>query len=156
MLSEPLAVTLGALVNCTSVGELQESGRALTERLDPSVGNSTVSPLARRFSEDRAAQGRNHGEGTFPTGQAFQHPHSASIRGMVPAVEEVSACHEPFRREVLIRAFVVSLLGAATLTAGVVLIRLRRRARTAGPLYAPAGGTTTHTVSLERLRELGL
>jgi len=50
----------------------------------------------------------------------------------------------------------VSLLGAVTLTAGVVLIQLRRRARAAGPLYAPAGGTMTHTVSLERLRELGL
>lgn len=75
---------------------------------------------------------------------------------MVHAVRTVGARSIPSVREVPIRAFLVSLLGAATLTAGVVLIRLRRQANGGADLCAPSGGITSHTVSLERLRELGL
>jgi hypothetical protein len=62
----------------------------------------------------------------------------------------------PSAREVPIRAFLVSLLGAATVTAGLLLIRLRRQARGDAAFCAPGGGINAHTVSLDRLRELGL
>jgi hypothetical protein len=62
----------------------------------------------------------------------------------------------PLAREETIRAFLVSLLGAATLTAGVVLIRLRRQARVGATLSPVTGGITSRTVSIDRLRELGL
>lgn len=62
----------------------------------------------------------------------------------------------PIAREVIIRAFLMSLLGAATVTAGVLLIRLRRQARADAVLSVPGGGITARTVSLDRLRELGL
>jgi hypothetical protein len=57
--------------------------------------------------------------------------------------------------EALIRTFLVSLLGAATLTAGVLLIRQRREVETEVKRQVPAGEETARNISLERLRELG-
>lgn len=76
---------------------------------------------------------------------------------MVRAVNSSQASPiDPLEREEPIRAFLVSLLGAATLTAGLVLIRLRRQARAGATLSPATGGITSRTVSLDRLRELGL
>ena len=58
----------------------------------------------------------------------------------------------------LIRTFVVSLLGAATLTAGLLLIRQQREveAELEVKKQIPAGERTARVVDLDRLRELGL
>jgi hypothetical protein len=55
-----------------------------------------------------------------------------------------------------IRTFVVSLLGAAVLTAGIFVFRHQREADTELKKQIPAGENTARTVSLEKLRELGL
>ncbi len=58
----------------------------------------------------------------------------------------------------LIRTFFVSLLGAATLTAGLLLIRQQREveAELEVKKQIPAGERTARVVDLDRLRELGL
>ncbi len=56
-----------------------------------------------------------------------------------------------------IRAFLVSLLGAATLTAGVLFFRQQQKeAQAEGKGQVPAGEPTARHVSLERMREAGL
>ena len=56
-----------------------------------------------------------------------------------------------------IRAFLVSLLGAATLTAGVLFFRQHQKeAQAEGKGQVPAGEPTARYVSLERMREAGL
>jgi hypothetical protein len=56
-----------------------------------------------------------------------------------------------------IRTFLVSLLGAATLTAGLLLVRQRQKeAEVEARGQVPAGERTARTISIERLRELGL
>jgi hypothetical protein len=57
-----------------------------------------------------------------------------------------------------IRTFIVSLLGAATLTAGLLLIRQQRDAEAELELkkQIPAGEKAARVVTLDRLRELGL
>ena len=55
-----------------------------------------------------------------------------------------------------IRTFIVSLLGAAALTAGILVIRNQREAEDQLRNQIPAGEKTARTVSLEKLRELGL
>lgn len=54
-----------------------------------------------------------------------------------------------------IRTLVVSLIGVAALTAGLVLIRQQRQAEAPRLKEIPAGETLPATISLERLRELG-
>jgi hypothetical protein len=54
-----------------------------------------------------------------------------------------------------IRALLVSLLGAATLTFGILLLRQQREMGTPGTTRIPGGESATRTVSLDRLRELG-
>jgi len=57
----------------------------------------------------------------------------------------------------LIRTFFVSLLGAATLTVGLLLVRQHQReAESEARGEVPAGERTARNVSLEKLRELGL
>ena len=56
----------------------------------------------------------------------------------------------------LIRTLIVSLLGAAALTAGILVIRNQREAENELRKQIPAGEKTARTVSLEKLRELGL
>ena len=56
-----------------------------------------------------------------------------------------------------IRTFLVSLLGAATLTAGLFLVRQHQKgADGEAQGQVPAGERTARNISLERLRELGL
>jgi hypothetical protein len=56
-----------------------------------------------------------------------------------------------------IRTFLVSLLGAATLTAGLLLVRQNQKeADEEAKRQVPAGERVARNVSLERLRELGL
>jgi hypothetical protein len=56
-----------------------------------------------------------------------------------------------------IRTFLVSLLGAATLTAGLLLVRQQQKeAEEEVKRQVPAGERMARNVSLERLRELGL
>ena len=62
-----------------------------------------------------------------------------------------------------IRTFIVSLLGAAALTAGILVLKHQREDEVeptdrirAGANRIPAGETTPRLASLERLRELGL
>jgi hypothetical protein len=56
-----------------------------------------------------------------------------------------------------IRTFLVSLLGAATLTAGVLLVRHHQtKAEVEARKQVPAGESTARTVSIDELRELGL
>ena len=55
-----------------------------------------------------------------------------------------------------IRTFIVSLLGAAALTAGILVIRNQREAESQLRKQIPAGEKTARIVSLEKLRELGL
>jgi hypothetical protein len=50
----------------------------------------------------------------------------------------------------------VSLLGAVALTAGILVIRNQREAEDQLRNQIPAGEKTARTVSLEKLRELGL
>lgn len=54
-----------------------------------------------------------------------------------------------------IRTFIVSLLGAAAFTAGILVVRLHRVADYEVRGQIPAGERTARAVSLERLRELG-
>jgi len=55
-----------------------------------------------------------------------------------------------------IRTLIVSLLGAAALTAGILVIRYHREAEDEFKGQIPAGEKTARTVSLEKFRELGL
>ncbi len=56
-----------------------------------------------------------------------------------------------------IRTFLVSLLGAATLTAGLLLVRHHQKgAEEEARSQVPAGERMARNVSLKRLRELGL
>jgi hypothetical protein len=57
-----------------------------------------------------------------------------------------------------IRTFIVSLLGAATLAAGLLLIRQQQEAEAELELknQIPAGERSARVVTLDRLRELGL
>lgn len=55
-----------------------------------------------------------------------------------------------------IRTFIVSLLGAVALTAGILVIRNQREAESQLRKQIPAGEKTARVVSLEKLRELGL
>jgi len=55
-----------------------------------------------------------------------------------------------------IRTFIVSLLGAAAVAAGLLAFRFHREAETELKGQIPAGEKTARTVSLEKLRELGL
>jgi len=56
-----------------------------------------------------------------------------------------------------IRTFLVSLLGAATLTAGLFLVRQHQREADAeAQRQVPAGERVARNISLEKLRELGL
>ena len=56
-----------------------------------------------------------------------------------------------------IRTFLVSLLGAATLTAGLLLVRQRQKvAETEATRQVPAGERMARNISIEKLRELGL
>ena len=51
---------------------------------------------------------------------------------------------------------IVSLLGAAALTAGIFVIRHQREAENELRNQIPAGEKTARTISLDKLRELGL
>ena len=51
---------------------------------------------------------------------------------------------------------IVSLLGAAALTAGILVIRNQREAENELKKQVPAGEKTVRIASLEKLRELGL
>jgi len=56
-----------------------------------------------------------------------------------------------------IRTFFVSLLGAATLTVGLLLVRQHQKeAESEARGKVPAGERMARNVSLEKLRELGL
>jgi len=62
-----------------------------------------------------------------------------------------------------IRTFIVSLLGAAALTAGILVLKHQRETEVEskgqirfGADQIPAGEKTVRIASLERLRELGL
>jgi hypothetical protein len=56
-----------------------------------------------------------------------------------------------------IRKFIVSLLGAATLTAGLLIVRQHQKVTEAeAQSQIPAGEKPSRDISLQRLRELGL
>ena len=55
----------------------------------------------------------------------------------------------------IIRTFLVSLLGAATLTAGLLLVRQQKKGIEV-QRGAPSGERTARDLSLDKLRELGL
>ena len=56
-----------------------------------------------------------------------------------------------------IRTFLVSLLGAATLTAGLLLVRQHQKESSAeADRQVPAGERMARNISLDKLRELGL
>jgi hypothetical protein len=69
----------------------------------------------------------------------------------------VSRKERPFDAGGPIRNFLVGLLGAATLTAGLLLVRQHQReAETEAKHLVPAGEKVARQVDLDRLRELGL
>lgn len=61
-----------------------------------------------------------------------------------------------YNRGGAIRAFIVSLLGAAALTVGILVLRHQKEMETVPKGRIPAGEKTARIASLERLRELGL
>lgn len=61
-----------------------------------------------------------------------------------------------YQRGGTIRTLLVSLLGAVTLTAGILLIRNRRETEDDLRGQVPAGEHAIRSVSIDRLRELGL
>ena len=58
--------------------------------------------------------------------------------------------------ETPMRTLTYSLLGAAALAAGVLLVRQQKPAEEERPKMVPAGETVPAVISLERLRELGI
>ena len=54
------------------------------------------------------------------------------------------------------RTLTYSLLGAAALAAGVLLVRQQKQVEGERPKSVPAGETVPAVISLERLRELGI
>lgn len=54
------------------------------------------------------------------------------------------------------RTLTFSLLGAAALAAGVLLMRQQKPVEDESPRLVPAGETVPAVISLERLRELGI
>ena len=77
--------------------------------------------------------------------------------GMLYAREELAGEVRTLNPGGTIRTFFVSLLGAATLTAGLLLVRQHQKEADAeARRQVPAGENTARIVSLEKLRELGL
>jgi len=54
------------------------------------------------------------------------------------------------------RTLTYSLLGAAALAAGLLLVRQQKLVEDERPKVVPAGETVPAIISLERLRELGI
>ena len=54
------------------------------------------------------------------------------------------------------RTLTYSLLGAAALAAGLLLVRQQKLVEDERPKLVPAGETVPANISLERLRELGI
>ncbi len=54
------------------------------------------------------------------------------------------------------RTLTFSLIGAAALAAGVLLVRQQKLVEDERPKVVPAGETVPAVISLERLRELGI
>jgi len=54
------------------------------------------------------------------------------------------------------RTLTYSLLGAAALAAGLILVRQQKLVEDERPKIVPAGETVPATISLEKLRELGI
>ena len=54
------------------------------------------------------------------------------------------------------RKFMVGLLSAAALTTTILLVRQQKQVETQTPQATPAGESEPATISLERMRELGL
>lgn len=54
------------------------------------------------------------------------------------------------------RRLTYSLLGAAALAAGLLLVRQQKQVEDERPKMVPAGETVPAVISLERLRELGI
>ena len=52
--------------------------------------------------------------------------------------------------------FAIGLLGAAALATTVLLVRQQKEVESREPRLIPAGETRPTTISLERIRELGL
>ena len=75
--------------------------------------------------------------------------------GMVRASRVREIHHSAGQEEGPIRTFIVSLLGAAALAAGLVLIRHKGPEAPQLVREAHAGESQPGTISLERLRELG-
>lgn len=54
------------------------------------------------------------------------------------------------------KSFTLGLLGAAALATTILLVRQSKEATQSEPRVIPAGETQPSTISLERIRELGL
>jgi hypothetical protein len=54
------------------------------------------------------------------------------------------------------KSFTLGLLGAAALATTILLVRQSKDAMQSQPRVSPAGETQPSTISLERIRELGL
>ena len=54
------------------------------------------------------------------------------------------------------RTLTYSLLGAAALAAGLLLVRQHKQVEDERPKLVPAGETVLAVISLDRLRELGI
>ena len=63
---------------------------------------------------------------------------------------------EKHPRETEMRTLTYSLLGAAAIAAGVLLVRQQKQVEEERPKQVPAGETVPAVISLEKLRELGI
>lgn len=60
------------------------------------------------------------------------------------------------RRRTSIRTFLVSVIGAAAMVAGLVLLRQQKQPRVEAVTDVPPGETVPATIVLERIRQAGI
>lgn len=80
-----------------------------------------------------------------------------SIVSMERAFDEsVGSMRFTITGELVMKSFTLGLLGAAALATTILLVRQSKDATQSEPRVIPAGETQPSTISLERIRELGL
>jgi hypothetical protein len=75
--------------------------------------------------------------------------------GILPARFVLKLAPHNLYREATIRTLIVSIIGVAAVTAGLVLFRQQKQVGAPVLKQVPAGESVPGTISLERLRELG-
>ena len=82
--------------------------------------------------------------------------HSSIVSMKYASDESVGGTRIPPPERLVMKSFTLGLLGAAALATTILLVRQSKDATESEPRVIPAGETQPSTISLDRIRELGL